>query len=97
MSSAFMVRVASILPHLRVILLWVGLVAHRARTLRQSEPLRNSAWFLGVLRRGLAMMRRCTWIVLIPVAAQIANSNMQFLFWYAWRPMLLWRSGEWDR
>lgn len=65
------------------VVVWTMRAVIPARAEGQSTRLHDRQWFLDLFRQGFAMVRRCSWIVLIPAAAELASLNLQLGYWYA--------------
>ena len=65
------------------VVVWTMRAVMPARAKGQSARWHDRQWFLGLFRQGFAMVRRCSWVILIPVAAELASLNLQLGYWYA--------------
>lgn len=56
---------------LAILLILLGLIMWRSRKIGQLAPLHERDWFKDVFREGLEIIRRCPWILIIPLIAKI--------------------------
>ena len=63
--------------------LWIVLAVRRGRAMGLSASLRGREWFVTIFSQGLALIRRCPWILLIPLAVELARTDLHITLWHA--------------
>lgn len=58
---------------------WLALIVRRYRVVGQMIPLQDRAWFIGVFREGLGLMKRSRWILLILFLAVCMSAGESWL------------------
>ncbi len=71
MSAADVVSAIVLVVLLIVLLALLGPIIYRSRKTGQPAPVHSRDWFVDTFRQGLEIIRRCPWILIIPLIAKI--------------------------